>query len=276
MVSFDGWPLTGTSPAGGRNRTLSIDGWLAKTLRRSRQPRAGQDGNWASTGRVEGKTITIKGTTVYASATDAAIERRQMLALGGRGLTELMIEDAALTLTAQVELDAVDARVVRDTMVEFTITVHAPDPVLYGPPVTASTGLADIAGTGRVWPRVWPRDWGVPAGVTPGSIAVPNAGTTAYWPTGRIDGPIINPVVTLNETGDWIRINRTVDAGQWLDIDFGSRRVMLNGTVPLTYAVTFSGQWLAVPVGGASISIAADDADPAALLTISAFEGAYE
>jgi hypothetical protein len=113
--------------------------------------------------------------------------------------------------------------------------------------------------------------------VTPGSVSVPNAGTAAYWPTARIDGPVINPRVTLNETGDWVRVARSVAAGQWLEVDFANRRVLLNGipTLSMASVTTFSGRWLAVPVGGGSISWAADSADPAALLTINGFEGAY-
>jgi hypothetical protein len=104
---------------------------------------------------------------------------------------------------------------------------------------------------------------------------VPNVGTATYWPVLRIDGPVINPVVTVNETGDWVRINRTVLAGQWLDIDAANRRVMLNGSVSLAGAVTYSGRWLGIPPGGASLSWNADTADAAARLTINGFEGAY-
>lgn len=188
----------------------------------------------------------------------------------------------ALTLSgaAQIEdtptsaLVASDSRTVRQAT--WQVSVKLPDPLLYGPPTFDSTGLSGVAGTGRAWPRVWLRDWGVLPGQTPGSIAVPNGGTAPYWPVLRIDGPVPNPVITLNETGDWIKYAGTVRAGQWLDIDCANRRVLLNGQVSQAARVTFSGRFLAVPVGGGSLSWNADGADPDALLSVFGREGAFQ
>lgn len=121
----------------------------------------------------------------------------------------------------------------------------------------------------------YPLDYGVPAGQTPGSISVGNTGTATYWPRLRIDGPVTNPVVTCNETGDQIRYTGSVLAGQWLDVDTTNRRVLLNGQVSVRRNVTSSGNWLAVPQGGASISWAADTVDPAAQLSVWSYEGAW-
>ena len=122
---------------------------------------------------------------------------------------------------------------------------------------------------------MWPTDWGIPEGVTPGAVSVPNAGTAAYWPRLRIDGPVLNPVVTLMETGAWVRINGAILAGQWVDMDMANRRVLLQGQVSIRHwPVTFSGNWLAVPVGSGSITWTADTADPAALLHVFGHERA--
>lgn len=275
-VSLDGWPLIGNTPAGGRAKLTGMTGWLAKSLRRERSPRAGADGDWASAGSVEGKTITLEGQIVYGNAQTAAVERRQMLAIGGRGTTELTVVDAGGQLTAFVEVDALAVTPVRDTMVTFTITAHACDPVLYGPPTFDQTGLTGSnAGTGLTFPLSFPLNFGVPAGQTPGSIALVNDGTEDYWPRLRIDGPVPNPVITVNETGDWIRYGGTIAAGQWLDIDCGLRRVLLNGSLSVLSRVTYSGRWLGIPPGGASVSVTADAADPAASLSIFAVTGAY-
>ncbi|GAA2037335.1 hypothetical protein GCM10009740_31380 [Terrabacter terrae] len=275
-VAFDGWSLIGASPEGGVWKVLDVDGWLAKTLRRNRQPRAGQSGNWPSAGNIDGKTVTIKGQAIYPTAAGAARERRLVMALGGRDLSELTIEDAAGQLTAFVETDAIDVKPVRDTMLTFTITVHAPDATLYGPQAFAQAPFASTsAGAGLTYPLTYPLDYGVPAGVTPGSVTVANDGTTAYWPRVRIDGPVTNPAVSLVETGDTIRYRGTVPAGQHLDLDCPNRRATI-GDNPASVRrwVSAVGNWLAVPPGGASIAATADSAGPAASFSVWSYEGA--
>lgn len=272
---FDGWQLIGTSPLGGRWKITDVSGWVSKSMRRDRLARTGSSGSWPTTGLQAGRDIVITGEAVYGNPVSMATERRQFLALGGQDLANLTIVDAAHQLTAFVETDGITAPPVRDTMFTWSLTLHAPDPLLYGPALATSTTLESASGTGRVWPRVWPRDWGVPAGETPGGVIVPNNGTAPYWPVLRIDGPVPNPVLTLHETGDWVRIEVDLAAGQWLDIDCGMRRVLLNGQLSLATRVTFSGKWLAIPLGGGSLTWSADAADPAALLTVNHVEGAF-
>ena len=157
----------------------------------------------------------------------------------------------------------------------WSVTLAAPDPLLYGPPTYGSAGLASATpGAGLLYPLAYPLDYGLPPGVTPGAVSVPNAGTAAYWPRLRIDGPVLNPVVTLVESGAWVRYNGSLLAGQWLDWDMANRRVLLQGQVSVRQRVTSSGNWLAVPVGGGSVVWTADTADPAALLSVWGFERA--
>ena len=275
-VAFDGFSLSGSSPLGGSFYSTDMAGWLSLSMRRGREGRPRQDGNFPSTGDIDGKSITVSGVATYSSPVSAATERRQLLALGGRGLSPLTVVDDAGVLTAMVEVDSLVVTLVHPTMIRFAFALHAPDPLLYGPPTLESTTLAASAGgAGRVWPRVWPRDWGVPPGVTPGAITAANNGTAAYRPRLRIDGPVTNPAVTFVESGDTIRYNATLAADQWLDIDCGLRSVLLNGSVSARYRTSFTGGAFAVPVGGGSLTWTADTADPAATFTVWAYEGAW-
>ena len=108
-------------------------------------------------------------------------------------------------------------------------------------------------------------------------MAVANGGTAAYWPRLRILGPVTNPVVTLVESGAWVRINGTIPAGQYVDINAPQvRNVLLHGDVSIRHwPVTWSGDWLAVPPGGGSVTWSADTADPAALLSVWSYEGSW-
>jgi hypothetical protein len=282
QVTLDGFPLTGDTPAGGRARLVGsdgLDGWFNKALRRDRQEKAQQDGAWTSHGDAGSLPVVLRGQIVYADAAAAASERRRLLSLGGRDTSPLTVVDPLGSGTRMVEVDSLSVVPVRDSMLTFAFAVTAPDPLLYGPAVFAQTTLAASAGgTGRVWPRVWPRDWGVPPGVTPGAITLPNAGTASYFPQVRIDGPVSNPVVSLVETGDWVRYSGSIGAGQHVDINWGTPRRVTIGDNPVTarQRVTYSGNFLAVPVGGADMTWTADSFDDGHSLSAWGSEGAWE
>ena len=282
QVTLDGYTLTGATPDGGTARLLGpdgLEGWFSKTLRRDRQDKAQQDGAWASYGNAAALGVTLRGQIVYPDAVTAATGRRNLLSIGGRETSQLTVEDATGAGTRTVEVDALSVSVVRDTMVQFSFAVTATDPLLYGPEAFAQTQLASSAGgTGLAYPLAYPLDYGVPPGVTPGAVAVANSGTASYFPRLRIDGPVTNPVVSLVETGDFIKFNGTVAAGQHLDINWGTpRRVTLgDNAVNVRNKVSYSGNWLAVPVGGGSIAYTADDANPAAVLSVWSWEWSSE
>jgi len=278
MFAVDGFLLTGTDPDGSVWTVETVTGWHdGPGVRSSRQPRAQQSGDMSGTAFRTGRQVVLSGK-VFCSDTpqleSAARALTAVLAGGGQG--DLVGLSRWGQLSARVRLeDAPRFEPLSSYAGAWQLTVASDDPLLYGDPVFLSAGLAGGSGTGLVYPLVYPRDYGVLAGQTPGSVVVPNAGTAAYWPRLRIDGPVPNPVVTLNETGDWVRFNGTVSAGQWLDFDLGVRRVLLNGQVSLRQFVTSSGRWLMVPPGGGSVSWAADGADPAATLSVWSYEGAW-
>jgi hypothetical protein len=121
-------------------------------------------------------------------------------------------------------------------------------------------------------------NYGVPPGVTPGALTLSNTGAVSYFPRLRINGPVTNPVVTLVETGDWVRYNAVLPAGQHLDINWTVPRRVTIGDNPVSVRnlITYSGNWLAVPSGGGSLSYSADTADPAATLSVWSYQGAWE
>ena len=273
--SYGGFPLSGADEFGTVWSVAESSGWTdGVDFRMQREARSGQDGEWDTRPLRTAREVTLMGHAQAVSHAALEQSQRKFLALPVvdriTGTSdEGVLEAACYQAEAKFKHQS-------DKVATWQLSVVAPDPLLYGPETFLSTGLDGVAGTGRTWDRVWPRDWGVPAGETPGSLNVPNAGTAPYWPRLRIDGPVPNPVVTLNETGDWVRYNGTLLAGQWLDIDCQNRRVLLNGQVSQAARVTFSGRFLSVPVGGGSLSWNADAADPGATLSVFAREGAFQ
>src|SRR5665647_719611 len=261
--------------------TADVAGWLdGPPVRSGLQAKAQQDGAWDGSGSRTERLLDVAGFVQEATPAAADAALRQLTALRPQAVYEVVVDNPDVGVLACLARLMVPARSewFGDRAFTYSLTLAAPDPLLYGPPTYGSASLASATpGAGRVWPREWPTDWGIAPGTTPGAVspAPANAGTAAYWPRLRIDGPVLNPVVTLMETGAWVRYNGELLAGQWLDWDMANRRVLLQGQVSVRHwPVTFSGNWLAIPVGGASITWTADTADPAALLHVFGYERA--
>lgn len=257
-----------------------LPGWDdAPDIRNGLQPKAQQDGAWDGTGSSEARTVGIAGLVQEATTEAAYAVLYQLAALRPQSIHELVVvNDAIGSLSAMVRVTVgVKPAWIGDTAFEYSMTVTASDPLKYGPPTYATATLSTATpGAGLTYPLAYPLDYGIAPGVTPGAVSVANAGTAAYWPRLRILGPVVNPVVTSVESGAWVRINGTIPAGQYVDLLMADRKVLLHGDISIRHwPVTSSGDWLAVPPGGGSITWTADTADPAALLSIWSFEGSW-
>jgi hypothetical protein len=259
--------------------TEDLLGWDdAPGVRSGLLAKAQQDGDWDATGFSDGRVVTITGTVAEGSAQAAYAVQQQLAALRPQQVVEFIVANSSIgTLSALARVTAgVKPSWIGDTSFDYTLQITAPDPLKYGPPTYGYATLStSTPGAGRIWPRAWPTDWGIPAGVTPGAVSVANAGTAAYWPRLRVDGPSPNPTVSMVETGAWVRYGGTLLAGQWLDFDMANRRVLLQGQVSVRQLVSSSGDWLAVPVGGGSVAWTDDGGDPAAKLSVWGNEGAW-
>jgi hypothetical protein len=256
-----------------------LPGWDdAPDVRNGLQPKAQQDGAWDGSGSSEARTVGIAGLVREATTQAAYAVLYQLAALRPQFVHELVVvNDAIGSLSAMTRVTvSVKPGWIDDCSFEYTLTVTAPDPLKYGPPTYATATLSTATpGAGKVYPVAYPVDYGIAPGVTPGAVSVANDGTAAYWPRLRILGPVTNPVVTLVESGAWVRYTGSLLAGQWLDLDMANRRVLLQGQVSVRQLVSSAGDWLAVPPGGGSVTWSADTADPAALLSVWSYEGSW-
>jgi len=256
-----------------------IPGWDdAPDIRDGLTSKAQQDGAWDGTGFNDARVVALVGLVDEASPQAAYAVLYQLAALRPQSVHELVVVNAAIgSLSAMVRVTSgVKPAWIGDTAFEYTLTVTAPDPLKYGPPTYGSATLStSTPGAGKVYPVAYPLDYGIAPGVTPGAVSVANAGTAAYWPRLRILGPVTNPVVTLVESGAWVRYTGSLLAGQWLDLDMANRRVLLQGQVSVRQSVSSGGNWLSVPPGGGSVTWSADTADPAALLSVWSYEGSW-
>lgn len=131
-----------------------------------------------------------------------------------------------------------------------------PDGKIYDAGVnTATTGLPTSLG-GAKFKWTFPVNFG-PS--TSSSFQIANDGKYPAKPVFRIDGPVTNPQILNLTTGQIIRVNVSVPAGNVLLIDSDSRVVRLNGA-NRNNALDVSSSFFTVPPGGASLSFASTDA----------------
>lgn len=258
-----------------------IAGWLdLPEVRSAMADRPGVNGSFDGKPLFSSRVITLTGAITGATQGDAIATRNLLAGIlyAGDLLTMTVAHDEVGELSALVRPSGGInfALAGGSTSIDFSITVTAPDPTLYGRDSFTSLTLPQFtAGGGWQWPMSWPVDWGTPD-VGSASVFLPNDGTATYWPRLRLSGELVNPTLTL-DTGEWLRFNGSLTADQWLDIDLPNRRVLLNGQASRRQFVTtsYGSSWLGVPPGGARMSWAADNTNSTARLSVWAYQGVW-
>lgn len=141
------------------------------------------------------------------------------------------------------------------------------DPLIYSSVEGSSMlGLPQFTG-GLVVPVTAPVT--VDAVQTAGTADVTNAGTADAGLMLRIDGPVLEPRVTLlhPDGPQTLRFGLELAAGQWLDVDTRARTVLLGGVTSRRGQV--SGDWPILPGGTHTIRFGAADYNNDAMLTVS-------
>jgi phage-related protein len=97
-----------------------------------------------------------------------------------------------------------------------------------------------------------------------GKIYVVNAGNGIYYPTARINGPVLNPALRNNTLGKDLRFTIELAAGDYLDIDF-KRKTVVDKTGLNRYSIK-SGDWWHLQPGTNEIRFLADAYDASAFV----------
>lgn len=101
-----------------------------------------------------------------------------------------------------------------------------------------------------------------------GTVTATNAGTFQTPLRFRIDGPVVDPVITNVVTGERLALTITLASGQYLDICTAGRTVLLNGTASRYSSLTADTTWMQLPPGNSEFQFRATT-DFAGQLTIS-------
>lgn len=108
-----------------------------------------------------------------------------------------------------------------------TVTLRAADPVWYDPAAHAIT-FGNVGG-GTAWDIPWEIPWTLGTSTLDTSYAIDYLGTWESFPTIRIVGPVANPVITNETTGEKLDFTgTTIGSGDWYEIDlrYGHKTVV--------------------------------------------------
>lgn len=282
MCTIMGQPVQGIDRHGSKWTLRGEEGyWSSPEVRRTRVQKAQQDGAHPSTSVLDAHTFTFEGV-IRADDNETLLRSKDdLLALAYIGEGVLDWTDATGRYLQDVELDGViKTRLHGARVMEWQLTLTAPDPAKYSPDVllTAVLHAKARAGEGWQWPREYPTDWHEPTGEEGISdrVALYNAGNTPWWPRMRLQTTAATPRISCPETGEWIQYNGQLSEGQWLDIDCRQRTVLLNGVTSQKWCTAWAGSWLAVYPGmRQTLQLTAAGEDPDGTLTIIAKEGAW-
>ncbi len=138
----------------------------------------------------------------------------------------------------------------------------AGDPRWYSDTEHSTALTIAAATTGRSYPRTFDYGYG---GGTSNTKVVNNAGSFVTEPFLRLDGPLTNATITNATTGETLTITYTLGSGEYLEIDFRAKTVMLNGTASRYSAK--SGTWWALKPGNNEIDFTVGSGSGSGTLT---------
>lgn len=144
----------------------------------------------------------------------------------------------------------------------FSVPLWAGDPRAYSTAVkTVSAGFPSTTG-GLTWPATWPATWN--AVVSTGTLTAVNEGNETAWPIWRIDGPVANPAIVNVATGEAMRFDITLAAGEWLTANTRTHQVLANGEAAASRRSTFYGDWFGFEPGLSTVRFTGQSGGPGA------------
>lgn len=226
-------PFNGDADDYGVTWTMAeIDGWDSADLEEGAQGKAGQDGMWDTENFYGGRTISIKGKLVaptYA-AREAAAYRLAQAVPRNRLATFTMNETTPKWVLARRSGRLMNGPVT-DTINEFSISMLAPDPRLYGATRVSGTITAAAAGGGLAPP--WTPPVLIPASASaPSTITLTNTGIYDTPPVITFRGPGSDVSIYNYSTQLLLAYDIDLAASDFLVVDVASGVALLNGTAP--------------------------------------------
>lgn len=136
--------------------------------------------------------------------------------------------------------------------VKVTVSWEAADPALYESIERSATVWLRQSGVGRVYPRTFP--WDYVGESSTGGVTITNYGCRRTFLRARIWGPVKEPVIHNDMTGERLALLLTLTSTDVVDIDMRRGTIVLNGSERVYWAITEDSTWFALGPGETSIS----------------------
>lgn len=183
-----------------------------------------------------------------------ALQKQKLLKglAAAQGSLPMSVTDEDGTFSRTVSLRRIDIDDIRGQRVfSFRVYTVAPDPRLYGEPVTVATGLPVIAG-GLTWPITWPITWD--GGGADGRVTLVNGGTADTFSLLEITGGMTEGF-TIDEvgTGRQVRFDRLIPEASTIFLNPRTGRAYIDAPGNDVSGSLTRTEWPSVPAGGQTI-----------------------
>jgi len=181
--------------------------------------------SWELTGNIEGPDMGAMWEAVDAVKGALVLGSTHVMTFQRTGLT--FDERAVVRVGSPVDAMALSSPA---PLIRFGVSLLAADPRIYSNTLNTSSYDPTDSGTGGlVFPLVFPLDF--QASDTAGRMSVDNEGNIASPPIFVVTGPVTNPIIDNETTGESIYTQETgLASGDTLTVDVAARSVVLNGT----------------------------------------------
>lgn len=237
-------PETTRDPNGSPNHYLqhlrlddvAIDGWYdGVSVRRTEQPRTTSHGDFKTTATLSSRVITLTGTAVGSSRRNLQNLRDDLMAElndGGYKTLEVWTRTTGYRYI-EVGLEGKPNWVRKtDTFATFKIEFFAPDPHIYGPPLTWTMPGLGFNG-GMSFPITYPLYYGVDDPFE--LFNIENDGNAKAWPVIKVFGEMPDGFKITDGQGNWVVFEGPVGHNSPVTLDFAKGTAKQNNRIKTSY-----------------------------------------
>lgn len=259
--------MDGSLDGAGCKWWATVTGWDSPDLSYDTTTKANDHGLFPGLSLYGGRQITVAGVTLAPDVTTlrAARDRLDLLAQAGVDVTLTSVEGRSITGRLS---GALLKKSISEQQAQFSIPLLCADPFKYGAGHSNTLALP-VASDGAFFPLYFP----LALSGDNTTVTVANNGTRAAAPLVTFIGPVVNPSITLVNTGQWWGFDITLAATDRLVADASDGSVLMNGT-PARWVQDPASQPFWLPSGTCTLAFNAGAYSSAAVCTV-AFSDTY-
>lgn len=242
-----------------------IEGWDSPEAATQITQRTGQDGAWSGKELLAPRTLTLSG----AAWCDDPVKMRDAADRFFAAITKtpftLTIDEHGLVRYVTVQRQGAPTwDYISSTGATWSVQLISIDPRKYSNTQSSVTVYLGAISGGWTIPFTVP--FSIDAVVTTDTVQATNAGNQDAPLHILFHGPVQSPILSQPELDKQVKINLTLDADEYVEINTETHSVVLNGSASRVAA--FEGDWLYLPPGTYDLRFLAASYDPSAYATI--------